>query len=159
MFQELTSVTVNMELHRYATFRVVEAVQWDLNISFLFPQIPHRQYTTDLLHFSFFLFFGQGTTNQTCILWDETDRWVLWVSVYSYGPKYFWGEISTVYQWCISLLQLLALSTWFFLLSNFMAHKALCHGRNHSFLHIDASLCCVLVPVLHLKNCNQLLPV
>lgn len=57
MFQELTSVTVNMELHRSATFRVVEAVQWDLNISFLFPQIPHRQYTTDLLHFSFFFFF------------------------------------------------------------------------------------------------------
>ena len=60
MFQELTSVTVNMELHRYATFRVVEAVQWDLNISFLFPQILHRQYTTDLLHFSFFFFFWTG---------------------------------------------------------------------------------------------------
>lgn len=159
MFQELTSVIVNMELHRYAKFRVVEDVQWDLNISFLFPQIPHRQYSTDLLHFSFFLFFWQGTTNQTCILWDGTDRWVLWVSVYSYGPKCFGGEISTVSQWCISLLQLLAFSTQFFLVSNLMAGKALCHSRNNSFLLIDACLCCILLPVIHLRNCNQLLAV
>lgn len=80
-------------------------------------QSRHSTNSTTLICSYFpFLVSWQGTTNQTCILWDENDGWVLWVSLYSHRSVCFWvffGEIIIILAvMCQLLISLFYLPWW-----------------------------------------------